>query len=154
MAGKRTLLFVGGVLLGMMPAVIPIIRQTSAQGQGQDKSATDAVQMFNTGRQIFRFDTFGDQDFWGNQLKLHQAVAGSVLGGVGSGLSPRNALALGLKVDIDMVPQDVVNGVRTGRISLDDPATTVALLKLNAVVGLTGFFTADRLTSLGIQCAL
>jgi hypothetical protein len=86
---------------------------------------------------------------------LHEATAGSKNGGVGNGLSPRAALALGLKVDADALPADLVVAVKDGKVELNDPATTLALLKLNAVVGLTGFFASDgRLQSIGIQCAL
>jgi mono/diheme cytochrome c family protein len=109
---------------------------------------------FLEGRQTFRFDTFGDQAFWGGALKLHEAIEGAKLGGVGPGLSPRNALALGLKVDVDALPEHLVQALREGRINLNDPAVTVALLKLNAVVGVTGFFNQGKLDSVGIQCAL
>jgi hypothetical protein len=109
---------------------------------------------FLEGRKAFRFDTFGDESFWGGMLKLHEAIEGIKLGGVGPGLSPQSALALGLKVDLEALPPQVVNALREGRINLNDPAVTVALLKLNAVVGITGFFTGDKLESVGIQCAL
>ena len=111
--------------------------------------------MLDQGRKIFRFDTFGDEAFWGDTLKLHQAVAGARQGGVGAGVSPKTALAVGLKVDIDALPQSVVDGVKNGAVDLTDPATTVALLNLNAVVGVTGFSGTDgKLRSMGIQCAL
>jgi hypothetical protein len=114
-----------------------------------------AMQMIGDGKRIFRFDTFGDEAYWGDQLKLHQAVAGAKLGGVGPGLSPKAALGLGLKVDMDVLPASVVSGVTSGTIDLNDPATTLALLKLNAVVGVTGIFNQQgALTSMGIQCAI
>src|ERR1044071_8927602 len=107
------------------------------------------------GKQIFRYDTFGDEDFWGGQLKLHQAVEGERFGGVGPGVSPATALAVGLKVDITALPKNLQNQVKGGKVDLNDPAVTLALLKLNAVVGLTGFFNSDgSLSSIGIQCAL
>ena len=119
----------------------------------------NAKEMVKDGRQIFRFDTFGDQDFWGGQLQLHTTIAGEANGGVGPGLSPNTALALGLKVDVDALPEPLQNQLKHGRehrtVDLNDPATTLALLKLNAVVGVTGFFNdAGTLTSVGIQCAL
>jgi hypothetical protein len=115
----------------------------------------NAAEQLVQGRQTFRFDTFGDEDFWGGTLKLHQAVAGAKNGGVGSGVSPRTALSLGLKVDADALPEDLVRKLQRGQVNLDDPATTLALLKLNAVVGLTGFFdNKGAIRSLGIQCAL
>jgi hypothetical protein len=106
------------------------------------------------GRHTFRFDTFGDEAFWGDTLRLHEAIEGSALGGVGPGVSPRSALAVGLKVDVAALPETLVEDLRAGRVDLDSPATTVALLKLNAVVGVTGFFKGTALRSIGIQCAL
>jgi hypothetical protein len=107
------------------------------------------------GRQVFRFDTFGDEDFWGGTLKLHQAIEGAKLGGVGPGVSPRTALAVGLKVDSDALPPAIVSALKAGQVNLDDPAVTLALLQLNAVVGVTGKFNAQgTLDSIGIQCAL
>jgi hypothetical protein len=114
-----------------------------------------ADDMVKQGRQTFRFDTFGDEDFWGGTLNLHRAIAGERLGGVGPGVSPRTALAVGLKVDADALSQPLVQSLEAGRVNLDDPAVTVALLRLNAVVGVTGLFDdAGRLQSMGIQCAL
>jgi hypothetical protein len=111
-------------------------------------------QLVEQGRQIFRFDTFGDEEFWGDTLQLHRAIAGSANGGVGPGLSPTTALSVGLKVDIDAIPQQLQQRARRGQVNLNDPATTLALLRLNAVVGVTGFFEGDTLRSVGIQCAL
>lgn len=112
-------------------------------------------QMLENGRQIFRFDTFGDQAFWGDTLKLQQAIEGAKLGGVGPGVSPKTALSVGLKVDADALPPALVKQIKAGKANLDDPATTLALLKLNAVVGVTGFFDKqENLRSVGIQCAL
>src|SRR6185503_5246309 len=107
------------------------------------------------GKQIFRFDTFGDEVFWGDTLKLHKAIAGAKLGGVGPGVSPKTALAVGLKVDMDALPEALVNQVKEGKVNLDDPATTLALLNLNAVVGVTGRFNdGGSLISMGVTCAL
>jgi hypothetical protein len=115
----------------------------------------NSKQMVDDGRQIFRFDTFGDESFWGGTLQLHKAIAGARLGGVGPGLSPATAAALGLKIDVDALPPSLVSAVKAGQVNLNDPATTVALLKLNAVVGVTGLFDGDgKLRSLGLQCAL
>jgi hypothetical protein len=117
--------------------------------------ANNAITMINRGRQIFRFDTFGSEAFWGGQMRLHQAIEGGRFGGVGFGLSPRTALALGLKVDSLAIPPDVATAIRAGKVNLDDPAVTMALLKLRAVVGVTGFFKSNgSLQSVGIQCAL
>jgi len=106
------------------------------------------------GRETFRFDTFGDEVFWGGQLQLHQAIKGAALGGVGPGISPATAISLGLKVDVDALPQPLINKLKQGKVNLNDPATTVALLKLNAVLGVEGFFQGDDLSSVGITCAL
>lgn len=118
--------------------------------------AQDQRRSFVNGRQIFRYDTFGDEAFWGDTVKLHQAIQGAKFGGVGAGVNPKTALALGLKVDADALPQSLKNDLKRGRVNLNDPATTLALLKLNAVVGVKGFFTQDgrRLRSVGISCAI
>lgn len=128
-------------------------------GEGKANSTGDAVkdnalQLIDQGKQTFRFDTFGDEAFWGDTLKLHQAIAGSKLGGVGDGVSPKTALAVGLKVDMDALPKELVTGLKAGKVNLDDPATTLALLKLNSVVGVKGIFdTKGGLVSMGITCA-
>ena len=83
--------------------------------------------MLSEGRQTFRFETFGSEAFWGDTLKLHEAVVK---------LSPKQALGLGLKVDADALPPELVEQIKQGKVNLDDPATTIALLKLKAVVGL------------------
>ncbi|HET8631602.1 MAG TPA: hypothetical protein VFL91_29625 [Thermomicrobiales bacterium] len=121
-----------------------------------DQQRDHDQQLLAQGQRTFRFDTFGDEAFWGGTLGLHRAIEGAALGGVGPGVSPKTALAVGLKVDSDALPPQVLAGIKSGQINLDDPATTLALLKLNAVVGVTGFFDADgqRLQSVGIQCAL
>jgi hypothetical protein len=103
-------------------------------------------QLLEEGRHIFRFDTFGDEAFWGETLQLHQALAR---------VSPNAALALGLKVDLDALPPDVIAALQQGALDLDDPAITLTLLQLNAVLGVTGFFNGqDQLQSVGFQCAL
>ncbi|HET9480576.1 MAG TPA: hypothetical protein VFP98_02380 [Candidatus Polarisedimenticolia bacterium] len=117
--------------------------------------SSHAARLMEEGRRTFRFDTFGDEEFWGDTLRIHEAIAGAALGGVGPGVSPKAALAAGLKVDVDALPASLIQKLRQGRVDLDSPSTTVALLKLNAVVGLTGFFDERlRLSSIGIQCAL
>ena len=116
--------------------------------------AANAAEFLEDGRATFRFDTFGDEVFWGDALQLHQAIKGAALGGVGPGISPSTALSLGLKVDVDALPQPLINRLKQGKVDLNAPATTVALLKLNAVLGIQGFFQGDDLTSVGITCAL
>jgi cytochrome c5 len=120
-----------------------------------DPVVMTAQAMITAGRQTFRFDTFGDEAFWGGQLQMHLGIAGAANGGVGPGVTPMQALALGLKVDMDALPAAVVTGIQNSTISLTDPATTIALLKLDAVVGVKGVFDGNgKLTSVGIQCAL
>jgi len=123
--------------------------------QGQAALIEDnARRMIAEGRAIFRDDTFGSEDFFGGALKLHQAIAGEKNGGVGGGVSPKTALSVGLKVDAERVPGPVAAGIKNGTVSLDDPANTIALLKANSVVGVRGVFSGDRLSSMGISCAL
>ncbi len=115
---------------------------------------TNMQVMLDQGRHTFRYDTFGDEAFWGGALHLEQAIAGEKLGGVGPGVSPKTALSVGLKVDADALPPSLVEQIKAGKVNLDDPATTLALLKLNSVVGVTGFFDEQgKLQSMGIQCA-
>jgi hypothetical protein len=116
--------------------------------------ARHAQRMLEEGRRIFRFDTFGSEAFFGDALQLHKAIAGAKNGGVGAGVSPKTALAVGLKVDADALPDELKAQLKAGKVDLGDPATTLALLKLNAVVGVTGLFDeAGRIRSMGIQCA-
>ncbi|MBI2884099.1 MAG: hypothetical protein HYY11_09405 [Candidatus Methylomirabilis oxyfera] len=117
--------------------------------------------MIQDGKQIFRFDTFGDEAFWGDTIQLHRALEGTKFGGVATpdlgidGVSPATALAVGLKVDLKALPGSLVRALKHGKVDLNDPATTLALLQRNAVVGVTGFFNPDgSLRSMGIQCAL
>ncbi|HEX6907254.1 MAG TPA: hypothetical protein VF154_11640 [Terriglobales bacterium] len=115
----------------------------------------NAAKMLDQGRHTFRYDTFGDQDFWGGTLHLHQALEGSQFGGVGPGVSPATALAVGLKVDVDALPPSLIAALRSGQVNLSSPETTLALLKQNAVLGVTGYFNPNgTLRSVGIQCAL
>jgi mono/diheme cytochrome c family protein len=128
-----------------------------AAGPRLDRSVRENVErLLAEGMQIFRYDTFGSEDFWGGQVKLHQAIEGEKFGGVGPGVSPKQALELGLKVDMEAVPKNVATAIKSGKVNLDDPANTLLLLKANAVVGLTGFFDqgGKSLKSIGIQCAL
>lgn len=119
-----------------------VVQAVSVDQQNRVKALTT----FDQGQQTFRFDTFGDEAFWGDTLKLHQGVAT---------VSPRTALAVGLKVDVDALTNDLINQLKSGSFNLDDPVNTLALLKLNAVLGVTGFFNSDgTMRSIGIQCAL
>lgn len=127
------------------------VRAENPHANAAVENATVKIQQ---GEQVFRFDTFGDEAFWGDALKLHQAIEGAKLGGVGPGVSPATALAVGLKVDVDALPPNLVHAIERGKVNLNDPAVTLALLKLNAVVGVTGHFNSSgTLSSVGIQCA-
>src|SRR5438105_2427505 len=140
--------FLAGTIF-LVCLLVPLRSLTTGQNSTQhDPIVLNAETMITRGRQVFRFDTFGDEAFWGGQLRLNEAIA--------SGLSPRTALGLGLKVDVDALPAQLVQKLRKGDVDLSSPATTLSLLRLNAIVGLTGFFdsSGSQLTSIGIQCAL
>ena len=111
--------------------------------------------LIDEGREIFRFDTFGSEAFW-EKTRLHDAIAGEKNGGVGPGVSPNTALKLGLKVDLQKAPKALLPLLQAGKVDLDDPSNTLALLKADMVVGVKGFFTEDgkRLRAVGITCAL
>jgi mono/diheme cytochrome c family protein len=164
---KRAGIYLGGLvlLLALSTAMARTETTIDVAAQGDQESARRAEErdpildnaeaMIAEGRRTFRFDTFGDEAYWGGQLRLHEAIQGAELGGVGPGLSPRNALALGLKVDADALPSDLIDQLKAGQVNLDDPAVTLALLKLKAVVGVTGFFNRQgTLRAVGIQCAI
>jgi hypothetical protein len=134
---------------GIHPAKPPITEENF-----DNATKAHADRMFSEGQEIFRFDSFGSEAFW-TQTRLHQAIAGAKNGGVGPGVSPKTALALGLKVDMFKVPPAIAAAVATGKADLDDPANTVALLKAGAVVGVKGIFDASgKMTGMGITCAL
>ncbi len=138
---KNLFLISMAILLGS-----PLVGFT-AQMNGSRKTVHDAnaLRLMREGQNIFRYDTFGDEAFWGGQLRLHETVAT---------LSPSNALALGLKVDASSVPANVLQQVRHGKLDLNDPRNTAALLQANAVVGVKGIFSNGTLTSVGITCAI
>ena len=151
----RRWLLAGGAAAAVALALVAPGTASQPDRRDFDREIRDhAVDAWTRGRQIFREDTFGDEAFWGGALKLHQAIAGQANGGVGPGLSPNAALAAGLKVDVDALSPRVLQAVRHGRVNLDDPAVTLALLDANAVVGVKGFRGPDgRLASVGLQCA-
>src|SRR5438045_3454409 len=141
---------------GMAPFLVVMIASTAPPSQGgcDGKIPRHAQAMIDEGRKTFRYDTFGSEAFWGDALQLHKAIAGQKLGGIGPGVSPKTALSVGLKVDADALPAALKKQLAAGKVDLDDPATTVALLKLNAVVGVTAFANPDgSVKSMGIQCA-
>src|SRR6187431_2547221 len=100
----------------------------------------------DNGQEIFRYDTFGDEQLWTNVLRMHEVIPA---------VDPATALSVGLKVDVDALPSAVIAALRSGTLNLADPAITVELLRLDAVVGVKGSVNSSgRLTSLGVTCAL
>jgi hypothetical protein len=130
-------------------------QQTAGRETNDDAIRRNADAMLREGQRIFRFDTFGDEAFWGGTLRLHEAIEGDRFGGVGAGLSPAMALAAGLKIDAEALPRDVIEAITHKRIDLNDPAVTLALLQANAVIGVTAHPDHGAgLSSVGIQCSL
>jgi hypothetical protein len=97
------------------------------------------------GQEIFRFDTFGDEQLWTDVLRMHEALAE---------VTPATALGVGLKVDADALPPPVIAAVKGGQLDVNDPRVTRRLLEMNAVVGVVAKVTNDRIQSVGITCAL
>lgn len=138
---------------GLVNALIASNADTHSEGVDAE-NARHAQTMLDEGKKTFRYDTFGSEAFWGDALQLHKAIAGEKNGGVGPGVSPKTALSVGLKVDAEALPDALKEQIAAGKVDLDDPATTIALLKLNAVVGVTAFANPDgSVKSMGIQCA-
>src|SRR5437764_3262163 len=137
--GRRRLVRVDTIFKHFLAAMVVLVlllapgaQSRSADDLGTAKSSRDriaenAVDLVSQGGQIFRFDTFGDQAFWGDVLRLHEAIEGAGLGGVGPGVSPKEVLALGLKVDVGALPRPLLDQIRTGRVNLNDPAVTLQL---------------------------
>ena len=113
----------------------------------------NASELLTKGKAVFRFETFGDEVFWTDKLQLHKAIADKGAGGIGDGLTPKAALAAGLKVDLDVLPEAVKRQIKEGKL-LDDTDATLALLKLNAVVGIVANFDGGQLKSVGVTCAI
>ena len=131
-------------LVASLSAALAACSGTEGQARAAAAPASNTAmnpQLIEEGKQIFRFDTFGDERFWTDELRMHEVV---------QTVTPETALSVGLKVDSDAVPPDVLASA-----DLKSAATTVALLKLNAVVGLKAEVDAqDRITRLGVTCAL
>jgi len=148
-------LFIAAITMTLFQCTNSSSGQTSAIVQeSNDPTSENAKLMLAAGKQTFRFETFGDESYWTDGLQLNKAIAGEKNGGVGAGLSPKAALAAGLKVDMDVIPADVAAAIKAGKVNLDDPGVTLTLLQLNAVVGVKGTFDANKnLVSIGITCA-
>ena len=146
---RRYQFTIGVVSLICVAFIIPhVYASKNHQGRSTDrKSLISAIKILEDGRKIFRFDTFGNEKFWGDSLRLHESISSAV--------DPQTALSVGLKVDIDAIPYRLQQSLRRGEISLTDPATTLTLIKHNAVLGVKGRFEGQHgLTSVGITCAL
>ena len=120
-------------------------------GQGELNLPPLDPALVQEGQQIFRYDTFGDETFWTDVLQMNKVIE--------TGVSPKTALAVGLKVDATALPAAVVAGIQDGSISLDDPQSTLALISLDAVLGVKGTVSkgADgklKLDRMGVTCAL
>lgn len=125
--------------IATLSTVFALVLTTAMSAERPDRRNDD-------GQQIFRYDTFGDEQLWTNVLRMHEAVAN---------VDPATALSVGLKVDVDALPRSVIDALRAGQVNLSDPAVTVELLRLNAVVGVKGTVDENhQLTSLGVTCAL
>lgn len=146
------------LLLVAIPVLAPApgTAQVAAQRDDTPDAELGGTALVTRGRAVFRDDTFGDEAFWSGALKLDRAVEGSAFGGAGGGVSPKTALAVGLKVDAERLPPAVLAALKAGKVDLDAPATTLALLRAHAVVGLRATFrgATGGMSSLGITCAL
>ena len=156
----RNALAATGVPLLLTAALLLMMHTLDAQrttplarpGSFDEVIVQHQAELFQNGLQIFRFDTFGDETFWSGTLQLNRALAGAALGGVGPGVSPAAALAVGLKVDADMVPPAILAGIAAGSVNLNDPANTQALIGAKAVVGVMPF--PGQPAAVGFTCAL
>ncbi len=137
-------------LIRPMLVVVAVALTACSHNSSQNMASTSDPVAIEQGKAIFRFDTFGDETQWTDSLRIHEVIRTAV--------DPTTALSVGLKVDSEALPAAVVLGIQNGSISLTSPATTVALLKLNAVVGLKGTVESvngvDTLTRVGVTCAL
>lgn len=140
-----------GLVFGTIVSAASIDEENSI-----DSTSPEAMtDMIRQGKQIFRFDTFGDEDFWGDTLGLHKVIAGKANSGVGPGLSPKTALGVGLKIDVDALPLKLKQDLKNNTIDLNNPAVTLALIKLNSVIGIKGTFSdKGKLVNIGATCAI
>src|SRR6185369_2394279 len=129
-------------LIGISSTIFGVVLTAVLLSSGEARPAAQQVD----GQQIFRFDTFGDEQLWTGVLRMHEAVAT---------VDPATALAVGLKVDVEALPPPVIAALQAGQVDLTNPAVTVELLRLNAVVGVKGTVSeTGQLTKLGVTCAL
>ena len=150
-AGTRHVLTLGGAALVAAGALsLASCGGERPAGPDRETEAAKRAQLVTSGRDIFRFDTFGDEQFWTDTLRMHEVIQQAV--------TPAVALSVGLKVDVDALPQGVKDAIAAGQVDLNSTATTLALIKLNAVVGAKGDVQTvngrDTLVRFGITCAL
>lgn len=156
-AWRSTLLYIAAGVITILAAGCGSGTDQTARSMSQAQDSPDRTEstmldpaLVAQGQQIFRFDTFGDETHWTDTLRMHEVIRTAV--------DPTTALSVGLKVDAEALPSSVVQGIKNGSIDLKSPDTTVALLKLNAVVGLQGKVEVvngkDMLTRVGVTCAL
>jgi len=148
---------IGMSVLWSITVMLTVMPTTYAKQVRKSRIAdpvANAAEKISSGQETFRFDTFGDEAFWGGALRLHQAIEGATFGGVGAGLTPKAALSLGLKIDVDALPRNLVAAILRGDVDLNNPAVTLQLLRLNAVIGVEGVFSGNALQSVGITCGL
>src|SRR5687767_8856326 len=117
---------------------------SAPEGRAQAAGMQDDAKR-REGQEIFRYDTFGDEQLWTDVLRMHEVIPS---------VDPATALAVGLKVDVDALPAAVIAALGAGQVDLTSPAVTVELIRLNAVVGVKGTVEQGRLTKVGVTCAL
>ena len=137
-------------LIGATSLVYVIVAGFALSGSAPEGSPPAAITQEDEakrreGQEIFRYDTFGDEQLWTDVLRMHEVIPS---------VNPATALAVGLKVDVDALPAPVIAALRAGQVDLTDPAVTVELIRLNAVLGVKGTVEAGKLTKVGITCAL
>ena len=117
------------LVMVLLITIIALVQCTKEENKGKHdhKDNDNNPALIAEGKNIFRYDAFGDEEFWSGLLHLDKAIAGAKNGGFGAGVSPKTALAVGLKVDAEALPADVVAGIRSGKVDLVDPATTLTL---------------------------
>ena len=130
-------------------ATLALVSCESDDVTGPDDRPLDPA-LVAEGKEIFRYDTFGDEQFWTDTLRMHEVIESAV--------TPAVALSVGLKVDVDAIPAEVKAALAAGQVDLNSTATTLALLKMNAVVGVKGDVQTvggkETLVRVGITCAL
>jgi mono/diheme cytochrome c family protein len=136
--------------IALAATVVTLLASCGRDGPTEPRERALDPALVAAGKEIFRFDTFGDEQFWTDTLRMHEVIQRVV--------TPAVALSVGLKVDSDALPPEVKTALAGAQVDLNSTATTLALLKLNAVVGVKGEVQTvggrDTLVRVGITCAL